>query len=140
MLKVYLAARYSEKNKMSAQADIFKSRGIIVTSTWLEEAHSPDVQMSEIHTDLLTCYAENDLRDVIAADWLVFSSVEPTTPTVRGGRHVEFGYALAMNKHILVVGPKENIFHHLSDIWHVSDWESALNFLVSKKGELKWEL
>lgn len=135
MLKVYLAARYSEKHEMFAQAEIFRGRGIEVTSSWLEESHAPTIQMSDIAVDDLTFYARNDIRDIESADWLVFSSVEPTTPTVRGGRHVEFGYALAKGKKILVVGPEENIFHHLPAIQHVNDWETALNFLVTQQGE-----
>jgi nucleoside 2-deoxyribosyltransferase len=129
MCKVYLAARYSEKHEMALQAEVFEKNGLEVTSTWLAESHHPDTKMSEVHVDDLTCYAYNDLRDIDAADWLVFSSVEPTTPTVRGGRHVEFGYALARGKKILVVGPEENIFHHLPNVVHVSDWESALTLL-----------
>jgi len=135
MLKIYLAARYSEKEDISAQALLFRANGIEVTSTWLEERHHPDTQMSEVSRDDLTCYAKSDIDDILRADWFVFHSVEPTIPTVRGGRHVEFGYALAMSKHILVVGPEENIFHHLPTIKHVNDWESALNFLVNQKGE-----
>jgi nucleoside 2-deoxyribosyltransferase len=129
MCKVYLAARYSEKLEISEQAEIFRNNGIGVTSTWLEETHHPGTEMSEIHVDTLTDYANNDLRDIDLADWFVFHSVEPTIPTVRGGRHVEFGYALAKGKNILVVGPEENIFHHLPEVNHVSNWDEALDFL-----------
>lgn len=31
----------------------------------------------------------------------------------RGGRHVEFGVAVASCKRLVVIGPRENIFHHL---------------------------
>jgi nucleoside 2-deoxyribosyltransferase len=132
MIRIYLAAMYSEKNEISAQAEVFRNHGIGVTSTWLEELHHPNIQMSEVATNDLTCYAENDIRDIESADWFVFHSVEPTIPTVRGGRHVEFGYALARGKKILVVGPEENIFHHLPAVQHVNDWESAVNFLINQ--------
>lgn len=130
MCKIYIAARYSEKHEMAAQADIFRQNGIEVTSTWLDESHHPETKMSDIHDDNLAGYAYNDLRDIDEADWLVFSSIEPTIPAVRGGRHVEFGYALARGKRILVIGPKENIFHYLfGEVQHVNSWEEALDFI-----------
>ena len=33
--------------------------------------------------------------------------------SARGGRHVEFGLALAAGKRLCIVGPRENIFHFL---------------------------
>ena len=56
---------------------------------------------------------------------------EPSDKAVRrGGRHVEFGFAMAGNKPIFVIGPKENIFHYLlSDGKHFADIPSFLRFL-----------
>jgi len=34
----------------------------------------------------------------------------------RGGRHVEFGLALAQGKHLILVGQPENVFHHLPQV------------------------
>lgn len=31
----------------------------------------------------------------------------------RGGRHVEFGLAVALGKRLIVIGHRENLFHHL---------------------------
>ncbi len=36
-----------------------------------------------------------------------------------GGRHVEFGYALAKGKPIVLVGPQRNVFHFHSNIYLV---------------------
>lgn len=125
MVSVYLAARYSEKDEINQVADMFRSRGISVTSSWLDESHDPKSSMADIPTDFLKVYAETDIRDIDSADWFVFHSVDPDVATVRGGRHVEFGYALAKRKKILVVGPKENIFHHISGIEHTDCWIEA---------------
>ena len=60
--------------------------------------------------------AAEDLEDVLRADCLVSFTEEPAAGVAwaaRGGRHVEFGIALAMGKRLCVVGPRENIFHHL---------------------------
>jgi len=39
----------------------------------------------------------------------------------RGERHVVFGIALAAGKRICIVGPRENIFHHLFAVeWYAT--------------------
>ena len=129
-MKVYLAARYSLKNQMVEYAHELRSLDIEVTSRWLEEPHSPTSQIGDVSEDLMRQYAQIDVEDIHAADTLVFFSVDPTTPTVRGGRHVEFGYALALGKSILVVGPKENIFHFLPSVRFVTSWRQAVNALI----------
>lgn len=129
-MKVYLAARYSTKDQIAKYAEELRALGIEVTSTWLEEPHSPTSQLNELEGEQHTFYALNDLRDVDAADALVFFSVPPTQPMVRGGRHVEFGYALGKRLPIVVVGPKENIFHYLPSVRHVDTWGDAVNLLT----------
>jgi hypothetical protein len=129
-MKVYLASRYSTKDLMNTYAQELRASGIEVTSTWLEETHGPNTQLQDVRDEELAGYAEADLRDVYRAEWLVFFSVDPTIPVARGGRHVEFGYALGLGRKILVVGPKENIFHYLPEIHFVNNFEEAKEFLL----------
>jgi nucleoside 2-deoxyribosyltransferase len=47
------------------------------------------------------------------------------TPSTGGGRHVEFGYALAKGKRVVVIGERENVFHHHPSVKlhaSVDDW------------------
>jgi hypothetical protein len=127
-VKVYLASRYSDKLRMSALAEELRSKRVEVTSRWLEEPHSPTSQLSDLKDDYLQMNALIDLEDIDRADVLVFFSVEPTQPMVRGGRHVEFGYALGTKKPIIVVGPQENIFHYLPQIERKS-WPETVYYL-----------
>lgn len=131
-MKVYLASRYSTKDIIKGCAKELRDIGIEVTSSWLEEPHGPEVQLTQISGEESTQYAYRDLVDISSADILVFFSVDPTIATIRGGRHVEYGYALGIRKPILVVGPKENIFHSLSEVKHVDTWLEALHFLKRK--------
>lgn len=48
----------------------------------------------------------------------------------RGGRHVEFGMALAMDKRLVVVGPRENVFHLLPAVEQFDTWPLALAALA----------
>lgn len=132
-MKIYLASRYSTKEKMKEYAEDLRSTGIEVTSTWLEEPHGAGTQLKEVRDAELTGYAETDLVDVKRADWLVFFSVDPSIPIARGGRHVEFGYALGLEKNILVVGPKENIFHYLPVVHFADNFENAKKFLLEQE-------
>lgn len=44
----------------------------------------------------------------------------------RGGRHVEFGMALALAKRCIVIGPRENVFHLLPQVEQYDSWEQYL--------------
>jgi len=128
-LRVYLAARYSLKEQLKVYATELRAEGIEVTSRWLEEKYSPNTQMGEVPYNELVMFARTDLQDVEDADVLVFFAEDPENQPRRGGRHVEFGYALAENKTILVVGPIENIFHNLPEITHFDNFEQVKNTL-----------
>jgi nucleoside 2-deoxyribosyltransferase len=117
-MKVYLAARYSQKGDMQCVAALLEARGIEVTSTWLKEHWSPGITMDQITEEELVDIAALDLADIDRADGVILFSLDPLIAGVRGGRHVEFGYALGKDKPIVVVGPKENIFHYLPRVKH----------------------
>lgn len=110
---VYLAARFSKQPEMRKIRDLFLQEKINVTSTWLDQHPNGDLGDDPV-TD--TRNAIRDLVDVRVADGLVFFSEAQLAR--RGGRHVEFGYALALGKPIYVVGNKENIFHYTPGIKH----------------------
>ena len=128
-MKIYLAAMYSQKPLMEKYAKELRDLGFEVTASWLEESHHPHSKMSDLTNNELVQYAIADLNDIDKSDILVFFSQDPETATVRGGRHVEVGYALAKNKAILVVGPAENIFHYLPNIRQVNSWAAALDYM-----------
>jgi|SRR5271155_2117272 len=132
-MKVYLANQYRHKDAMKVAATELRAKGIDVTSTWMDEPHEPNAQLGDLSGDHLVEYAYRDLLEISQADILVFFSVPPTTQTVRGGRHVEFGYALGLRKPIVVIGPEENIFHFVSDVKHFATWEEAVYFLLRRK-------
>jgi len=117
--KFYLAARYDRKEEMKKYRELLKEHGVEITSRWLEE---PDNAAALGNWDAATI----DLDDVRAADGMIFFSENPTERWPRGGRHVEFGYALALNKTIVVIGPKENVFHNLKDITHYESFDKML--------------
>ena len=134
-MKVYLASRYDLKPFMTEYAEELKSFGISVTASWLNEPHKPESTMADIGEVAITRYAEADIRDIFESDVMVFFSEDPLTPVVRGGRHVEFGYALGLRMPIIVVGPRENIFHYLSGVTHCETWYAAKKSLLEIRRE-----
>lgn len=112
-MKVYLAAQYARRNELRKYAALFEKAGIGVTSRWLEETNPLNTQMGDDTAEFYRETAKIDLEDLGAADAVVFFAEDPKVGIPRGGRHVEFGYALGLSKPIFVVGPKENVFHYL---------------------------
>lgn len=120
-MKIYIAARYQRREEMLLVAKALDRLGHTVVSRWING-----------HTSSPAKNAQEDLDDIRRADAMIlFSDREPTTS---GGCHVETGVALAIGKPLAIVGPRENIFHHLPQI-HVSmDLEEAVESLRIRPG------
>ena len=128
-MKIYLAAQYRRKEEMKVVRRLLHEAGHICTSSWLKEPHDANITMDQCTTEDLRFFAEQDLDDIRRSDIFVIFSVDPLLPTVRGGRHVEMGYALGLGKPVYVVGPKENIFYYLPGLKHfacISDLISGI--------------
>lgn len=102
---VYIAAPWQLQSRGVAMKARLEGLGYRVTSRWLtaEEVNSHES-------------ARQDLDDIEAADCLLALNPAEWSEKGTGGRHVEFGYALALRKPILVVGVRSNVFHYLSEV------------------------
>jgi len=119
-MKIYLASNYSTWPQMQEHAKVLKELGHEVTSEWINGTHGADD-----HAD----YARIDLRDLEVADAVIFFSESPDGSRTRGGKHVEFGYALAKGKHIFLVGRFHNVFHHLPNVIQRFQFRDILELL-----------
>lgn len=121
-MKIYLAGRYGRREELLGYAAKLGAEfGHEVTSRWLRGEHeasdgNPTPEQAEQ-------WAEDDLADIARADMLVAFAEEPNSQHGRGGRHVEFGYALALGLVVVVVGQRENVFHNLGNVWHFDTFE-----------------
>lgn len=140
MLGIYLSSQYSQKEHTRKFAGKLTTiPQVLITSRWIMETHDPQMTMDQLSEQELVRTAIDDFQDVMNSDVMVFYSQDPLTCTPRGGRHVEFGIALATNCLICVIGPKENIFHYLSIpdmIRHFETEQECYLFLkeLSEKG------
>lgn len=103
---------------MREVAKRLEARNLTVTSRWLNEDKPLTGHMGDETEEFYIETSRIDLEDIDAADMVLFFSEDPKLGTPRGGRHVEFGYALAKDKFIRVIGPKENVFHYHPRVRH----------------------
>lgn len=125
-MTVYIASRFERKHEMKALVSLFAEHNIQVEARWLDEDISPQSQLSDLTPLYCRSKAEIDLEDINSSDTFVFFS-DDRPITVRGGKHVEFGYALATGKRLVVIGPHENIFHYLPGVVQYHSVEDFLD-------------
>lgn len=128
-MRIYLAARYSRREELCGYRRTLQFAGYEVTSRWLDGGHHiSDAALNDDHGDQgfsasqRQRFAEEDWSDLFWADTCISFTEAPRSSASRGGRHVEFGAALAMGKRCIVVGPRENVFHCLPQVEVYPDW------------------
>jgi nucleoside 2-deoxyribosyltransferase len=130
-MKIYLAARFSRAEEIYGHLQEVERLGHEVTSRWCRPDANhrlPDeVDQSDPRGAI---FARQDMEDLESSQ-LVICFTEPPPPASRGGRHVEFGLALAWGKNIFVVGPRENVFYWDPNVRQFTDWESCLLTIAS---------
>ena len=127
-MMIYLAARYELHPHMRQCRDELVALGHCVTSRWIEGGHSAIGAPSDASK-----FAQDDWGDLKTADCIIFFAENPTVGIPRGGRHVEFGMALAWGKRLIVVGFRENVFHYLPQVEFYEGWRSVLRKLRFEK-------
>lgn len=122
-MKIYLAARFERFAEMQGVRDVMRGLGHEVTSRWID-LHDGKESIDGLEDRLQSNpeefeeYGEHDLEDIRNADTIICFSGGGG----RGGRHVEWGYAYALGKRMILVGPNENVFHTLGCIEHYPNW------------------
>lgn len=130
---VYLAARYSRREELCRYRADLQALGFHCTSRWLNGNHQIDDRglSSEAQAGERTRFAQEDWDDLSAAGTCISFTEPPRASNSRGGRHVEYGAALALGHRCIVVGPAENVFHCLPGIDRYDTWQECLAALAS---------
>ena len=139
-MKVYLAARFSRREEMRRYAGELAELGHEVTARWVvgppQASHHPD-QVSGHSQAYEERVSVEDLKDVADATCIVCFSEQPRSTNTRGGRHVEFGLAVAGEKRIILVGPRENVFHFLPQVENFTDWAGVRKMLKAERAAVR---
>lgn len=128
-MKIYLASRYSRFQEMQVYRNDLSLVGHDVTSRWINGNHqiSDDGLSAQAAEAERIRFAQEDRSDLMAADCVISFTEIPRETKTRGGRHVEFGIALALGKRTIVVGHRENVFHCLPEVEFFPEWAGALS-------------
>lgn len=131
-MRIYLASRYSRRDELQGYAAQLKAAGHVVTSRWIYGTHEiVDGRSRESAHEDRIIFAQEDVADVHSADAVISFTEGPgaVNGRGRGGRHVEFGIALALGRRCIVVGHRENIFHSLPAVEFYGSWSQAMDGL-----------
>lgn len=158
-MNIYLAARYSRREELCEYRDQLIKIGHNVQARWLNGEHQlandgtpigengealvegtlrsgeklSEHEQSEHAARLRQQFAQDDWEDVNAAELVISFTEPPRSKANRGGRHVEYGIALARGVRVIVVGYRENIFHWLPQVEFCETWEQALALCPSSE-------
>ena len=117
-MKVYIAAPYPCLiDARYAMLDL-QAAGFEVTSRWITVSGNEGNE-----------WAHKDLQDVARSDVLLALNPPRWKNIGTGGRHVEFGWALALGIPTIIVGKRSNIFHHLDTVHVVTSVQEAIAWL-----------
>lgn len=108
-MKIYIASTFESRAELRPIRDELHRLGHEVVSTWLDEPDGDGYTMSQAH---LVALANRDLYEIAGVDLFILCTLFENN---RGGREVEFGYALSNAGVVWIVGPERNIFHTLAD-------------------------
>jgi len=118
---VYLSGRFGWREELNRYREELAQLGVEVTSRWLTD---PTPDLTDEAWRLL---ASKDREDIERAEAFVLFA--DSSRDSGGGRHVEFGIALALGKRVIVVGEIENLFQCLAEVEVVTSWDEALALL-----------
>ena len=129
--KWYFAGQFARLEELRGKAASARALGgLTITSRWLNQ--DPSSGYADGSSDTGQEFARRDLEDIADADGFLFFAEDPTIGVLRGGRHVEFGYALATGKVMDVVGPDENVLHLLHRVVHYPTFEAWLEARIAE--------
>lgn len=117
-MKFYIAGRWQNQERYKFERQFLIDRGHQVTSRWLDAERDPD-PTPEFFEKHGAKRASQDLEDVDAADALILDMAGGMGR--RAGMMVEFGYALAKDKKIILIGERPCVFTQLADAAY-SSW------------------
>jgi len=129
-MRIYLASRFSRRHECHAIGKELEKFGYEIVSRWTlpDSDHVVPVGMSQQAADAeRQRFAVEDLNDIDLADCIVALMEPEARNNTRGGRHVEFGYAIGKGKELVVIGCRETVFHHHPNVHHFEKIEDYLS-------------
>ena len=130
-MQIYLCARFGRHEEMQEFALVLQAAGHTVVSRWIKADHEIRSGGHSNDPGWMAVWAQEDKEDLANADVLITFTEGPgmTAGRANGGRHVEFGMALAWGIPTIVVGTYENVFHYLPQVFVCQTQMQAIEIL-----------
>lgn len=125
-MRVYIAAPWACKSDAALFQLAFEQAGYTVTSHWISRHVNSDPSYEAGSFESRQHEALEDLRDIDSSDVFVIFNLGKSE-----GKATEFGYAIASNKPVLLVGKRDlNIFYYHPNVRQVDTLDEALRQLM----------
>lgn len=135
--KVYLAARYSRREELQGYAAQLVELGLAdVPCRWLSTDHDWDGSTGAEGLARAQRLALDDVEDLQRCHAVVVF-LEEAGEYRRGGSLVEFGMALGLGRHVVLVGPAPNVFATMPGVSRYGDWAGAMTHLIAWKDTME---
>jgi hypothetical protein len=154
-MKVYIASNFADKDRVEARGKELAALGIECTSRWALETAPHNCKITDKPAQYMRETAVFDIEDILASDVVVLTVPTPEqlmnlTPhqMSRGGRTFESGFqyglmvaAFKNRRQLVIMGPKENVFHFLDgteeaknypSVVNLQSWEEVKQYLTSQ--------
>jgi hypothetical protein len=129
-VKIFLSGRWSQREALREVRDALKPLGHEVTSRWIDKDSDDKSERERLLQPVAEQNAIDNLEDIAKSDCVV--SFTQGKGGKKGGRHVEFGVAVALNKWCVLIGTPENAFHWLPNIERYDSLEEWLDSLETE--------
>lgn len=111
MITFYLAAKLSKRDELLPIASLLMMQGHTVKTRWL-------MGLNEGTKESQVACADVDLNDIDDATHVVLFNLPTHDPEFSTGRQIEYGYALARGKTLVIVGECNSVFHAKADHYY----------------------
>lgn len=134
-MNIYLAGAYHRQRELAIYAAALEQIGHTVTSRWLKSASCGDAMLDDTGKRKA---AMEDVEDIMCSMAMILFTDDPHGSHTTGGHHTEAGMALLLDMPLLIVGPRENVFHFTSvtiprfEMDAVRDWIAVKGALMER--------
>jgi len=125
----YLAAAFPRRAEVAPDAITLRRAGLTIVSTWHDAPHDITPEADLTYADRCRL-AHRDRDDLEQAAVLVLYGDPPGEYRGQGGKFVEFGYALALGLHIVIIGHRESVYACLGEITYIETFDAAATYLA----------
>lgn len=127
-MKIYLAGSFARIDELRGYCRQLRTFDYIITSTWLfQPSHAQDDDWRN-NRRRRQCAALEDLIGLADSDVMILFTEPPEAITSHGGAMVELGYAIALSKPLIIIGPAQNCFVDLGThktLLRLPEWDVA---------------